>query len=184
MESSPAHAHQHAKRGSESMRAWRVSRRGGSRAHAHLSCSLSAPSERPCSPLQVHDMHAESARASTRRTNSKGDDHDQRSSQLMQVGCYTCSRHAAPLWHASSALAEPADLIAAPSRKGKTTNGRRNSYVSGQRPLLLPTTPPAQKPVAHAQVLSTASYLPLGTHSKHATRPSNRCLTKRCRVSE
>ena len=172
------------KRRSKSMRGWRI--RGGAvfRAHAHRSCSQSSPSERPWSPLQVQDMPAESARASTRCTHSTGDDHDESSSQPMHIGCYTCCHRVALLWHAIGALPEPADLIAAPSRKGKTTNGRRNSYVSGQRPLLLPTTPPAQKPVAHAQVLSTASYLPLGTHSKHATRPSNRCLTKRCRVSE
>ena len=174
MESSPAHAHQHAKRGSESMRAWRVSRRGGSRAHAHLSCSLSAPSERPCSPLQVRGMHAESARASTRRTNSKGHDHDQRSSQPMHAGCYTCSRHAAPLWHAKGALAEPADLIAAPSRTIKTANKRRNSDVSVQRPLLLGPTPPPPKRVADAQIPPTASCLPLCTTSTHVTRPSNR----------
>ena len=44
--------------------------------------------------------------------------------------------------------------------------------------------PPTPKRVADAQVPSTASYLPLGTSSTHATRPSNRCLTKKCRGTD
>ena len=184
VESSPALAHQHARRGSESMRAWRVSRRGGSRAHAHQSCSLSAPSERPCSPLQVQDMHAESARASTRRTNSKGDDRDQRSSQPMHVGCYTCCRHAARLWHASGAIPELPDLGPASSLNTNQHKHTTNRHVSVQRPLLLCATPPPPKRLADAQIPSTASYLHLGTNSTHATRPSNRYLKKKRRVSE